>query len=77
MPAKKDTEAVEEPKQGAPADDAVDTSKTETPPGEVWVEAIEPLNKKGKTINPGGKTTLPLDAAKALEEAEKLKIIKE
>ena len=44
---------------------------------EVEVEAIEPLNKKGKTIKPGGKTTLPLSAAKVLESKKKLKIIKE
>lgn len=41
---------------------------------EVAVIAIEPLHKNGKTIRPGGETTLPESAAKALAAKKKLKI---
>lgn len=63
--AKENQAAEEAPKQNS------------APEGEVWVEAIEPLNKAGKTILPKGKTTLPREAAKTLEGKKKLKIIEE
>jgi hydrogenase maturation factor len=41
---------------------------------EVDVVAIEPLNKKGKTIAVGSETTLPKSAATILSQKNKLKI---
>lgn len=44
---------------------------------EVRVVALEPLNKKGKTIPVDGEDTLPESTAKILADKKKLKIIEE
>ncbi len=63
----------------APAKDeeSTGTAASQAEPDEVEVEAIMPLNKKGHTIPPKGKTTLPRQTAEILESVGKINIIKE